>query len=161
MKIKMGGEYGITLFEMLVMSVVLGVLSLFLFDRVLTYQEMAEKSAVDMTIMNMRTGLRYQMADYLVQNQDQKIAGLVGQNPVKWLVTPPPNYLGETQGQPEKEIARGNWYFDTNMRELCYSVDKGRNFVPAQSNQQILCVHIALLSKGVVGLTPVTQYRWF
>lgn len=158
---KKGREHGITLFEMLVMSVVLGVLALFLLDRVQTYQEMAEKSAVDMTIMNMRTGLRYQMADYLVQNQDQKIVGLVGQNPVKWLVTPPPNYLGEIQGQPEKEMARGKWHFDTKMRELCYSVDKGRNFVSAHGDKQILCVRIALLSKSVVGLTLVEPYRWF
>lgn len=161
MSLKKGGERGFTLFELLVVAVMLGILALFLLDRVLTYQEMAEKATTEMTIMNMRTGLRYQIAELLVSNQENKMAGLVGENPVKWLERAPPNYLGELKKPNWDEIPPGSWYFDLSRRELCYRVNGHRNFVSSQSGKQAVCLRVTALSGGWARLTLVEQYRWF
>lgn len=161
MSLEKRGDKGFTLFELFVAAIVLGVLALFLLDRVLTYQEMAEKTAVEMTIMNMRTGLRYQVAEFMVHNQDNEIAGLVGENPVKWLDPPPPNYIGELKSPRWDEIPPGNWYFDPGTRELCYRIKRKRNFVPGKSGKQGLCLRVTPLSRNGVTLTLVEQNRLF
>lgn len=172
MRLKKGGVNGFTVFELSVVAMVLSILALFLLDRVLTYQELAEKTAVEMTVMNMRTGLRYKVAEYLVNNQESEMARLVGENSVMWLDHPPPNYLGELRKPRWDEIPPGNWYFDLSARELCYRVSKNRNFVSGQSGKQALCLHVTALARrgktdgsvmqvqGVT-LSLVEQYRWF
>jgi len=155
----------------MVVAIMLGILATILLDRMLFYQEMAEKTAVEMTVMNMRTGLRYQVAAFLVHNQESDIAGLAGENPVKWLDRSPSNYLGELRKPRWDDIPPGNWYFDISTRELCYRVNRNRNFVPGQSGKQTLCLRATALSgKGAGGtvalvqgvrITLVEPYRWF
>ena len=155
------GEKGFTLFELLVSAVMLGILALFLLDRMLTYQEMAEKTTVEMTVMNMRTGLRYQIAEYMTQNRDNEIDRLAGENPVKWLESPPPNYLGELSKPRSEDIPPGSWYFDLSKRALCYRVNKSRNFVSEQSGKKTMCLHVTALNNGGATLTLEEAYRWF
>ena len=163
---------GFSLLEFAVVSIVLSLVSLFFFDRLLTYQEMAEKTAAEITAINMRTGLRYRVAEMLLHHQESKIAGLVGGNPVKWLDTLPPNYSGEISAPKWEDIPPGNWYFDVKEREIFYRVKKGRYFVPGPSGRQMLRFRITaslkpaesdasiLLAEGVT-LTLVEQYKWF
>jgi len=166
------GSGGFSLFEFAVVSIVLSLVSLFFFDRLLTYQEMAEKTAAEITAINMRTGLRYRVAEMLLHHQEREIATLVGANPVKWLDTLPPNYSGEMSAPKWEEIPPGNWYFDVKKREILYRVKKGRYFVPGPSGRRALRFRITaslkpaesdpsiLLAEGVT-LTLVEPYKWF
>lgn len=165
-------ERGFTLFELAVVALILGVLALFLLDRLLTYQEMAEKTVVELTAMNMRSGMRYRVAELMAHNQEGEIATLVGENPIKWLETAPPNYLGELREPQDNRIAPGNWYFDKSERVLHYRIKRERNFVPGPSGKHELRFRVMALSeRGAAGgtgmpvhgvaLTLVEPYRWF
>jgi competence protein ComGC len=70
-------QYGFSLFEFCMVAVVLSVVLVVFFDRVLMYQEIAEKAAAEVTVMNMRTGLRYRVAELLLHRQDRQVAGLI------------------------------------------------------------------------------------
>lgn len=169
---RIGKEKGLTLFELAVVAAILGILALVLLDRVLVYQEMAEKTVVELTAMNMRSGMRYRVAELMVHNQEGEIAAMVGENPVKWLEAPPPNYLGELSGPQENEIFPGNWYFDKNERELHYRVKRERHFVSGPSGKHELRFRVTSSTKRAeaggaempvqgVTLTLVEPYRWF
>jgi len=115
-----GKEYGYSLLEFFIASVIIGLVAVFLLERLLSYQEYAEKAAMELTVTNMRSGLRLQVAELMTQERLNEMGTLVKQNPVHWLETSPPNYLGELAPPVPKTLAQGNWYFDTSRRELVY-----------------------------------------
>jgi hypothetical protein len=163
---------GASLFEFLVATLVLSLLSLFFFDRLLTYQELAEKTTVEVTAINMRAGLRYRVAELLLHQQDREVANLVGGNPIKWLELPPPNYLGELSAPKWEEIPPGSWYFDVKKGEVLYRLKRARHFVPNSSGQQELRFRVTasfrkaaedstvMIAEGVT-LILVEPYQWF
>jgi len=124
-------EHGfISLFEFLIAAGVISVIAVLLLDRLLIYQEYAERTAMELTVVNMRSGLRLHMAELMTQDRLHELGKLINENPVRWLETPPPNYLGELAHPVAKTLEQGNWYFDTTRRELVY-LPRGNRFFTA------------------------------
>lgn len=115
-----GKQLGFTLFELLGIILVVSVLSILLFDRFLGYQALAEKTAMEMTVINMRSGLRLRVAELMMQDKMNEIGSLVHENPINWLAAPPPNYIGTFQNPEQHAIPTNAWYFDTRRQELVY-----------------------------------------
>ena len=114
----------------LVVSIVLFVVFMIVFaERAFYYQEYGEKVAMEMTVANMRTGLRYKVADLIMNNRVSEIPTLADENPMDWLADKPENYLGEFDGMPRDEAA-GKWFYNKRNRELVYTVNNRRHFVP-------------------------------
>jgi prepilin-type N-terminal cleavage/methylation domain-containing protein len=122
-------ERGFNLFELLIAAGVISVIAVLLLDRLLSYQAYAERTAMEVTVVNMRSGLRLRVAEFMTQDRMQEIGKLVNENPVRWLETPPPNYLGELADPLPKTLEQGNWYFDTTRRELVYLPRSNRYFM--------------------------------
>ncbi|WP_124703472.1 hypothetical protein [Sulfuriferula multivorans] len=119
---------GFTLFELLGIILLVSVLSLVLYDRFLGYQALAEKTAMEMTVINMRSGLRLRVAELMMGGKMDEIAGLVHENPINWLAAPPPNYIGALQNPEQSAIPGNAWYFDTSRHELIYMPGSGNIF---------------------------------
>ncbi len=109
--------------------VLLGIFLAVFLERAFYYQEYVEKAAMEMTVANMRTGLRYRIADLILTNRLSEIPTLADENPVNWLAEPPENYLGEFDSPPRDGTA-GKWFFDKRNKELVYTVNNRRHFVP-------------------------------
>ena len=162
---------GATLLEFAVVASVLGILAFVLFDRVAYYQGLAEKTTVEMTVMNMRSGLRYKVAEMLMHGKEAELPGLAGTNPVKWLAYPPPQYRGESRELRWSDMPPGSWSFDEKRRELLYRVKDERNFFATRSEELGLRLRVKLLTglasqtgqESVVGaeIELVEKYRWF
>jgi hypothetical protein len=131
---------GFGVFEFLVAIAIVGVFSGVLLQRMFYLQEVAEMTAVDLTVANLRTGLRYKTADLLVRDKVPEIATLADENPVNWLESPPENYLGEFDLRPDTDL-RGKWYFDKTRHELVYTVNNRRHFLPASDQNYALRWH--------------------
>ena len=166
------GHCGATFVEFAVSMALMAIFVGVLVERALYYQEYAEKTAMEMTARNIRTGLRYKVADMILDNRMSEIPTLAGGNPLNWLVERPPNYLGELESAPMDE-PKGQWYFDKRNRELVYTVNNRRHFSP--STYRDFCVRYRLMrtSAGAVtdsspkngetwiSLVLVTEYSWF
>jgi hypothetical protein len=76
-------------FEFAVAAVLLSVLAAILVRQLVEYQALAEQTAVDLTLRNLRSGLRWQVAERLLRGRAGELAGLEGANPVAWLERPP------------------------------------------------------------------------
>ena len=164
------GQIGASLLEFGVAVIVVGFLAAALLERVLTAEEYAEKSAMELTIAHMRAGLRAQVGALLIADRAEEIAGLAGGNPTDWLDKPPGNYLGEYEGTPRGN-EEGAWYFDVNSRELVYTANSQRHFVASAEHGHRVRLRIQPVAQpgssagrrepGWVELAIVNKYRWF
>ncbi|MBS0307821.1 MAG: hypothetical protein JSS58_02515, partial [Proteobacteria bacterium] len=80
--------------EFVVRILIGAILALVLLERFFYYQELAEKTVMEATLTNMRSGMRLRIADLMTQNRSSEIAGMLDENPITWLERPPADYRG-------------------------------------------------------------------
>lgn len=118
--------------------------------------------------MNMRSGLRLRIADLMTQGKMGETVQLLQENPVTWLESPPPNYMGKVSGQKSAEMIPGNWYFDTGQQELLYRVQHNRFLKSDTDGENIIRFRVTAVqyprqggkAEGIT-LAPITPYHWF
>ena len=143
-------QTGFTLFELLGIILLVSVLSLLLYDRFLGYQALAEKTAMEMTVINMRSGLRLRVAELMMEGKLDEIGGLVHENPINWLAAPPPSYIGAFQN-PEQHVIRTNaWYFDMKRHELVYMPGRGDVFATESIHETTVRFRVAAVFHPLV-----------
>lgn len=133
------------------------------------YQEYAEKMAMELTVENVRTGLRYRVANLILANRMREVSALADENPINWLAERPDNYLGEFDGLPPGDTA-GKWYFDRRARELVYGVNNRRHFASLGGPDAAARFQVRRISAGQaspragretwVKVVAVHEYRW-
>jgi prepilin-type N-terminal cleavage/methylation domain-containing protein len=165
-------ERGFSLFELVAAITIVVICAGVLLQRMLYLQEVAERTAMDMTIATLRTGLRYKTGDLLIRDKVSEIATLADENPVNWLQNPPDNYLGEFDFSPDSDL-RGKWYFDKTRHELVYTINNRRHFLPASDQDYALrwhAVRVQAKEQGISGNKNNPQWvafvqiaggRWF
>ena len=168
---------GFTLFELLVVVVIVALLATMLLSRVMFYLEQAEKVAMEQTMGNLRSALHLQAAALVARDKVHDIPRLVGQNPMNWLAEKPSNYAGEYFSPQPGDVVFGNWYFDLKDRNLVYLVHNGTNLHVGAGSQKQLRFRVELVTsiksaqgpdkradsdsvEGVV-LKSVVPYTWF
>lgn len=170
-------QRGFTLFELVVVVSIVGVLGVVVLDRMRFYQEAAEKAAMEQTLGIVRSAMRLQIADRLLSGGAKDVATLAQANPMDWLAQQPRNYVGVRFAPKAGEIAGGNWYFDLKDRHLVYVVRLGNHFamdhlgrlgrkqvrfelrLVAKSTQEQTSADVKEI-QGLV-LAEVVPYRWF
>ncbi|MEO8006967.1 MAG: hypothetical protein ABI728_00380 [Betaproteobacteria bacterium] len=160
------------MFEFAAAIAIIAVFGGVLLQRMLYLQEYAEMTAMELTIANLRTGLRYKTGDLLIRDKVSEIALLADENPINWLENHPDNYQGEFDLTPDADL-RGKWYFDKARRELVYTVNNRRHFLTASDQDYALRWHAVRLpvneqrvsrnesSVQWVALVQVGGGRWF
>lgn len=164
---------GFSLLELLVVITAISLLGGVLLERVLFYQEQAEKAAMEQMAGMLRSALRLQIAERLPKGR-QGMAELIGQNPMDWLVGKPANYRGERAGAGM--VPGGSWYFDSSTKSLVYMVGNGRHFLPNPAGRKEVRYQVqafiggkpqaprnAADKQGIDGVTLVLlePYQWF
>ncbi|HET9404637.1 MAG TPA: prepilin-type N-terminal cleavage/methylation domain-containing protein [Burkholderiales bacterium] len=163
------GQRGMTLFEFAVCVMIIGVLAAVLLNRLVYYQEMAEKAAMESTARLLKTGLQIRLAELIITNRQSEAAALEQENPVQWLETRPSNYGGLIHDDSRP----GAWYFDERERQLVYVVNTGNRLDlggetgPKQVRYSARLLRDRVRTAGgvvesVTGVTlvPVLPYRW-
>ena len=80
-----GGARGFTRFEWLGTVLVIGVLVTALLHYLARYQDIARTAVMEMTVVNMRSGLRLRVAELMIADRNAEIGALVHENPIGWL----------------------------------------------------------------------------
>ncbi|MGZ5885091.1 MAG: type II secretion system protein [Burkholderiaceae bacterium] len=166
---------GFTLIEMIVTISIIAILMAALLNRILWYQEQAEKAAMEQTLGIMRSALNLQFANLAAQGRVKEVPSLLEQNPMAWLAQRPSNYLGEFYAPKSEDVVSGYWYFDLQKRNLIYSVNNNAHFHSEERNRirfQVRLVTGSIHSQGQneksdnkniegVILEQVVPYSWF
>lgn len=161
-------QAGITLLEFSVVAAVLVTIAGSLLAALLYHEELAEATAVQMTIQNIRSGLRYQIADRLVGGRTREMGQLLLANPVSWLDPSPDGYVGTVRTDSVRSLPAGSWFYDIDRGEIGYVPKLSFNLVmESLERPKILRWRMQALRsptpwevEGLM-LVPVSTYRWF
>lgn len=163
-------QTGFTLLELAIVILTISILAGIFLSRMPRYQEFAEKTVVEATLANMRSGLRYRIAELMTNGRMNEMDSLSRENPMSWLRAPPSNYLGQVAPTSEQRIPPGSWYFDQRHHELIYLLRHSRYFKPGPDGQKVIRFRVitstpkqaANTSARVEGisLAPVGPYDW-
>jgi general secretion pathway protein G len=124
-----------SLIELVAVICVIAVLAAFLAERLLTYQERAEKAAMEQVVTVLRSALRMRAAGLLVAGRLEDLKTLETENPMSWLAERPENYGGVFVGPSLDRLSPGNWYFDRRESSLMYVPARTRHFLPGKDGQ--------------------------
>src|SRR4051794_1723964 len=111
---------GFTMLELMAAIALIGVFASVLLDRLLYYQEVAEKAAMEYTVNLLKLGLQIRIGDLMAQNQVVDFVAVAHENPVTWLDAPLPDYRGEVVAARNQRMPAHSWYYDRTQRELVY-----------------------------------------
>ncbi|TFW10288.1 prepilin-type N-terminal cleavage/methylation domain-containing protein [Oxalobacteraceae bacterium OM1] len=166
-----GRQQGFTLFELVLVIVLVAVFSGVLLKRFTMYQEMAEKAGMEQTAGVLRSALHLQMAGLITRGRIGDIPKLAEVNPFSLLAERQHNYVGEYFDP--KDIPTGSWYYDLKNRQVVYLVHRDAHFSPNLRGEcivrfQIVPVYNAPLpgeaatvkELGGITLREVEPYQW-
>ena len=164
---------GFTLVELLVVVCIVGVLASVLFNRVLFYQEMAEKAAMQQVVGAIQSALVLQYGHRMTLGMGTAMDSIRNENPLDWLSQKPPNYAGEFASVKPATIDPGNWAFDKQTHELIYVPDHAAFFVPKNDGSKWIRYRTRFEYESTPGykgqgekrlaavtFSPVEAYQW-
>ena len=128
-------QRGASLLEFAVTVTVICILMGLLLQRIWYYQDQAERTAVEMTVANVRTALEIKVAERNFPGRNIDLTVLAEENPFNLLKHRPANYTGELFHPSDKEIGEGKWCFDRADKSLIYLLNNRNSFVDAQSKR--------------------------
>ncbi len=149
---------GASLFEFAIVGCVIAVLSGVLLNQVLRYQAEAEVAGVRLHVEHMRTALRSRVLEAGIAGNPEALRQLVGTNPVTFLQTMPPGYLGEFDYPQTADLPMGSWYFDRKQQSLVYLFRRNKSFtfdVPERWSFRVEFIRLPTDNAKPPG-TPVT-----
>ncbi len=114
---------GFSLFELLVVIVIVSVLMVIAISRLLALQVDAERAVMESTAGALRSALGIKVAESIVKQKIAALPAYEDSNPMNLLAEVPGNYLGEMEGTDPYTLEKGSWYFDKPAKTLVYIVD--------------------------------------
>ena len=117
---------GFTLIELLVVVSAIAMLFGVALERLLKYQELAERTAMELNLSAINVALILKFAALVSSGRAEQIEKEVGANPVQVLVRPPENYLGELYAPDPASLPKSSWHYDLRSREFVYVPNRAR-----------------------------------
>lgn len=159
-------QQAFSLLELCVVLTLIAVLGGGWLAALLYYQELAEKTMVDLTVLNVRSGMRFAIAEGMTRGLSARGADLLQASPLGWLEQPPPGYAGAVARDAVESLPGGSWFFDAERREFGYLPRLRFHLIIDDSAEPALRWRV----RGVrarngdvedVSLVSVTRYQWF
>ncbi len=126
---------GFTLLELVVVITIIVFLMGLFMNRMMFYQEQAEKTAMEQVAGALQSALTLQYGQILTRGKPSDAAALALDNPMNWLQKKPRNYSGEFYDPTSQAVVPGNWMFDLKTRDLIYVVRDGHYFKPGKDGR--------------------------
>lgn len=115
-------QSGFTLFELIIVFALVGLLFLVASWRLLPLRGDAEAAHVATTVGALRSALGMEVTERIVEGSLESAAELSRTNPMTLLARRPERYIGEVDSATASDIAAGSWYYDRASRQLRYRV---------------------------------------
>jgi hypothetical protein len=166
-KLSRNQHAGASRLEIMVVVFILTIVAGWLLHTMRFYQELAEKTSVEATAMNMRSGLRLKIAELIVKGNLEQQSQFAKKNPVQFLEHLPAGYLGEMK--TPGILPPGSWYFDQNSSELVYIPKLSSNLLIETGTSVANGISLRWQIRqpdgssgfSFVDVELVTSYKWF
>jgi prepilin-type N-terminal cleavage/methylation domain-containing protein len=162
---------GFTLIELLVVICVVALLFGIALDRLMRFQELGERTAMEQNLAAINVALTMKFASLVASGRGQAIQKELTANPVDLLARPPENYLGALFMPSAELLPPRSWYFDRASGDLVYVPGRTRYLTEPSDATNGLRFRVVLSDsspRGVEGVTELRQafirprepYRW-
>ncbi len=146
--------------------IIAAILAATLMERLLTYAELAEKSAMEATLNRLQSSLYTRVALLALKGEYEAIDALPRRSPFADGAMQAANYRGEFVGVPA-ELEGGTWLFDQVRHELVYVPNLKRHLVADPDDPTVAHLRFRLevqrspahVFTGVT-VRPVTSFSW-
>jgi general secretion pathway protein G len=145
--------------EVAIYAVVVAVVLTAFLERLLYYMELAERTAMEVTVSYVNSGLDLRQAYGMLATQSASDPAASARNPFELAAMSPGNFLGEMDSPRLADLERGNWVFDRAQKELIYLPRLRRGLDTADPNGAI---HFKLEARGGnrSRLVPTLSFTW-
>ncbi len=126
-------QHGFSLFELVVVVLLVGIFMIFAIDRMLRLQIEAERVSVQQVIASLKSAVNLQAAEMVVSKGINAIKTLENTNPMNYLQELPNNYLGAKNDRQAGDYLLASWYYDPLLSILVYKVKNINYFVSSLS----------------------------
>ncbi len=158
------------LLELTLVVILIGIFITVAIDRIWPLRITAERTAVLEVQGALESALGITIAGRVARGAGlSAIARLQGTNPIRFLATPPANYVGSFTHPRRHRIPPGSWYFDRRTRTLVYLVRFRRHFETPLTGPKRIRFRVELVYRGKrhrlsglagVRLVQLNPYRW-
>lgn len=132
----------------------------FLVDRTLEYMELAERSAMERTVINVNRGINIRLAYEMLQGRLIDVRGALARNPFELAGINQPNFLGEQDLPSLVSLPTRSWVYDRTRRELIYLPRLHRGLQTAEP-EPVIRFRLAPNPQGALYLlVPISEYSW-
>jgi hypothetical protein len=139
-------------------SIIAILIAVFL-DRGLYYMELAERTAVNLTVRNVASAINVRIAHGLLRGESTPASRLIQRNPFELAGATPPNYAG-TSGLDEGAVEAGTWAYDPQRGVLLYRPRVSRG-LRVEDGGSLLRFRLEPADTGPgVLLVPAIPYTW-
>jgi len=121
-------QRGLSLVELMVVVIAIGILAGALLERVLPLIGRAQRTAFVQVRVDLQTALLLEAAERITRGEAATLPSLAGVNPMTLLLTPPGNYVGSFAWPADEDVPRASWYFDERSHRLVYRVGRYARF---------------------------------
>ncbi len=125
---RLSNQHGFSLFEIVVVILLIGVLVSAAIDRLLQLQIETERISVKHVIGVLESAVYMQTAEIVLRQGLGSLREMENTNPVDYLEKPPDNYAGKKSGAAAEGVPVSNWYFDSVKHVLVYKVKNIKYF---------------------------------
>jgi general secretion pathway protein G len=150
---------GFTLIELLVVICIVALLFGIALDRLMRFQELGERTAMEQNIAAINVALTMKFAALIAAGHPAAIEKEVGANPVDLLARPPENYLGPLFMPSADLLPPRSWYFDRSSGDLVYVPGRTRYLTEPADAINGLRFRVVLTDSSPRGKEAVTEIR--
>jgi hypothetical protein len=154
----MYGRRRLTRIEMAVYAFIVAALLVVFARYVLEFMEMAEKAAMETTVMNVTAAINLHYAAAMVAGQPIATGTWVAANPFELARAFPPNYRGTVGEHDAAGLDRPAWLFDPLRAELVY-LPRLHSHLEDGTDELRFRLERHAAGFGFV-LAPTPPYRW-
>ena len=129
---------GLTLIEVLVVVIVVGILTGFVLKRLVPLIGKAEAVAFATVVNQLENALLLETAKRIAGGQGATVAALTDGNPMDLMLRPPDNYLGEYAVPDMGSLPKRSWHFDPARRLLVYRIGDPARFQTGESAPSLI-----------------------
>jgi prepilin-type N-terminal cleavage/methylation domain-containing protein len=161
-------QRGFSLFELVVVVLLIGVLMSFAMDRLMRMQVDSERVSVQYVIGALNSAINLQVADIVVRQGLGATRALEKQNPMIYLSKTPANYTGVGMDDANDWQRASGWYFDPEKKILVYTVKNTDYFHSSVEGRPRIRLQLHLIyqdedaNQSIRGirLQSLDEYHW-